>query len=205
MYYPVKTPQWIQRWFPSYYWKLPPQTTKTLYLTFDDGPIPVVTPWVLEQLAIYNAKATFFCVGANVEKHPNIYQQVQSAGHLTGNHTFNHMSGWKNSTQDYLDNVKACQNYVESRWFRPPYGRLKPKQARLLKQMYTIVMWDVIAGDFDPAISSEQCWLNIKRNVTDGSILVLHDSQKAWKHLQYVLPKTLEYYANLGFTFATIG
>ena len=205
MYYPVRTPQWIQRWFPSYCWRIEPNEEKILYLTFDDGPIPTITPWVLEQLAIYNAQATFFCVGANVEKHPEIYRQVIEQGHLVGNHTFNHMNGWKASTKDYIKNVEACQKYVSSRFFRPPYGRLKPKQASLLKKQYTIVMWDVIAGDFDPSISSEQCWLNIKNNVSDGSILVLHDSKKAWKHLEYVLPKVLAHYASLGFTFARLG
>lgn len=204
MYYPIRTPKWIQRLFPNYLWRIEETETKRLFLTFDDGPIPIITPWVLEQLATYNAKATFFCVGANVEKNPTIYQQILDAGHQVGNHTFNHLNGWMTPQSDYLKNVEACQDKVFTQLFRPPYGRLKWGQAKKLKQQYKIVMWDVIAGDFDPSISSETCWQNIRNNSTSGSIIVLHDSQKAWEHLKYVLPKLLAHYDKEGFVFEAI-
>lgn len=204
MYYPVHTSKWIQRLFPNYLWRMETTTINRLFLTFDDGPIPVVTPWVLEQLAKYNAKATFFCVGENVQKNPSIYQQLLAAGHQVGNHTFNHLNGWKTSKEAYLTNVAACQEMVASSLFRPPYGRLRWRQAKQLKQYYKIVMWDVIAGDFDASISGETCWKNVKNNSTNGSIIVLHDSQKAWERLKYTLPKLLAYYHEQGFVFEAI-
>lgn len=204
MYYPVHTPKWIQWIFPNYRWRYPVTTEKVLYLTFDDGPIPVITPWVLDQLAQYDATATFFCVGANVQKHPAIYQQVIDAGHSIGNHTFNHLNGWKCSTKNYLENVAQCQEELQTKLFRPPYGKLKWGQARQLKKQYKIVMWDVIAGDFDPTIDGATCWNNILQHTTNGSIIVLHDSKKAWDRLQYVLPILLEHYTRLGFKFEAV-
>ena len=204
MYYPVHSPRWLQRCFPKYLWRVQATAEKKLYLTFDDGPIPVVTPWVLEQLASYNARATFFCVGANIEKHPAIYQQVLEAGHAVGNHTFNHLNGWATATRDYLQNVVDCQQKMDTTLFRPPYGRLRPSQAKQLQQQYKIVLWDVIAGDFDPSITGEDCWKNIVNYASNGSIIVLHDSKKSWERLEFVLPKLLEHYTNLGFGFEAI-
>lgn len=204
MYYPVHTPKWIQRLFPSYLWRMEKSATKRLFLTFDDGPIPEITPWVLEQLEQYGAKATFFCVGANVQKNPSIYQQIIAAGHQTGNHTFHHLNGWKSSQKDYLEDVALCQKELETKLFRPPYGRLRLGQAKVLKQHYKIVLWDVIAGDFDPSISGQTCWENIRQSASDGSIVVLHDSKKAWERLFYVLPKLLAYYTEKGFKFEAI-
>jgi len=205
MYYPRKIPKWIQGLFPHYIWRgKREKNSKRLYLTFDDGPIPEVTPWVLEELQKYNAKATFFCVGANVQKNKDIYQQILSEGHQVGNHTFNHLNGWSTSLQDYMENVAACKEEVVSLFFRPPYGRLKWKQAKELRIQYKIVLWEVLAGDFDASISGEECWQNIFQNASDGSIIVLHDSEKSWERLSYVLPKLLDYYNKKGFTFEVI-
>lgn len=202
MYF-VKTPLLIQHLFANFVWTQE-REDKTIHLTFDDGPIPEVTPWVLEQLEEYDAKGTFFCVGDNVLKHPDIYEMVKSAGHTVGNHTFNHLNGWASDNSTYLHNVRRCSHVVDSDLFRPPYGRLKPKQANVLHKHYQIVMWDVLSGDFDPAISKEQCWKNVKHNTVDGSIIVFHDSIKSFAKLKYVLPKVLEYYAERGYSFKAV-
>ncbi|MCH2021430.1 MAG: polysaccharide deacetylase family protein [Saprospiraceae bacterium] len=204
MYYPISTPKIVQWLFPNYIWRFPFDTDKKIYLTFDDGPIPKVTPWVLKQLAQYNAQATFFCVGANVKKNQEIYQQVLDAGHKVGNHTFNHLNGWASTTCDYLDNIEKCKDVVDSKLFRPPYGRLKPSQAREIKKNYKIVMWDIIAGDFDSNLNGEMCLKNVLNNASNGSIIVLHDSKKSWDRLEYILPKILDYYSKLGFAFVSI-
>lgn len=205
MYYPVEIPRWLQGLFPHYMWRGKTEdNSKRLYLTFDDGPIPEITPWVLDQLRTYNAKATFFCVGANVQKNQQIYQQILAEGHQVGNHTFNHLNGWSTSQEDYMRNVAACQEQVKSPLFRPPYGRLKWGQAKALRSEYKVVLWDILAGDFDASISGEQCWQNVYKKASDGSVIVLHDSQKSWDRLSYVLPKLLDYYHNKGFTFEVI-
>ena len=173
-------------------------------MTFDDGPIPDVTPWVLEQLAAYSAKATFFMIGDNVQKHPTIYQQVIDEDHRIGNHTFNHFDGWKTANQTYFDNIEKCAEHIDSKLFRPPYGKLKPSQAKHLRKQYNIVLWDVLSGDFDKTISSEKCLNNVLRQAKNGSIIVFHDSLKAEKHLRYVLPKVLDFYHKKGFVFRAI-
>jgi len=201
--YLVKTPQFIQKLFPNFTWRIPTED-KQLYLTFDDGPIPEVTPWVLAQLAEYNAKATFFCVGENIEKHPEVFKAVTSAGHAVGSHTFNHLDGWANDNIPYFHNVRHSANMVDSVLFRPPYGRLKPKQAQFLMRHYRVVMWDVLSGDFDANISKEQCLKNVTRNAGAGSIVVFHDSVKAIDRLEYALPRVLEHFSSLGYTFNTL-
>jgi len=201
--YLVKTPQFIQKLFPNFTWHIPTED-KQLYLTFDDGPIPEVTPWVLAQLAEYNAKATFFCVGENIEKHPEVFKAVTSAGHAVGSHTFNHLDGWANDNIPYFHNVRHSANMVDSVLFRPPYGRLKPKQAQFLMRHYRVVMWDVLSGDFDANISKEQCLKNVTRNAGAGSIVVFHDSVKAIDRLEYALPRVLEHFSSLGYTFNTL-
>ncbi len=198
--YLVKTPAFIQRFFPNFVWR-GPSDDKVLYLTFDDGPIPEVTPWVLDQLESYNAKGTFFCVGENVKKNPLIFNRVINAGHAVGNHTYNHLSGWASDNNRYFDNVQNCAQVVDSNLFRPPYGRLKPKQAEFLHQRYDIIMWDVLSGDFDPKISKEQCFHNVIKHTAPGSIIVFHDSLKAEIKLRHVLPKVLKYYAKKGYQF----
>lgn len=201
--YLVKTPQFIQNLFPNYTWQVPTEE-KEVYLTFDDGPIPEVTPWVLEQLAAYQAKATFFCVGDNVRKHPKVFESVKAQGHTVGNHTFNHLNGWTTDNIPYFHNTRHGASITDSELFRPPYGRLKPKQAQFLQRHYRIVMWDVLSGDFDPNISNEQCLQNVIRNVGPGSIVVFHDSLKAQEKLEYVLPKTLAYLAEAGYSFESL-
>jgi peptidoglycan/xylan/chitin deacetylase (PgdA/CDA1 family) len=201
--YLVKTPQIIQNLFPNFTWRIPTQE-KVLYLTFDDGPIPQVTPWVLEQLNAYEAKATFFCVGNNIEKHPEVFNQVVNEGHSVGNHTHNHLNGWLSDNLPFFHNVRHCANLVNSVLFRPPYGRLKRKQAQFLQRHYRIVMWDVLSGDFDPKISPEQCLNNVINNAQAGSIIVFHDSLKAEEKLHYVLPKVLEHFAAKGYTFGKL-
>lgn len=201
--YLVKTPQFIQNLFPNYTWRIPTQE-KVLYLTFDDGPIPEVTPWVLEQLEAFDAHATFFCVGDNIRKHPEVFRQVVEKGHAVGNHTYNHLNGWVSENIPYFHNVRHCASLAHSVLFRPPYGKLKPKQAQFLQRHYRIVMWDVLSGDFDPSLPKEQCLANVTGNAEPGSIVVFHDSLKAEEKLRYVLPRVLEHFAGKGYQFGKL-
>lgn len=198
--YLIKTPQVIQNLFPNFTWRIPTKE-QILYLTFDDGPIPEVTPWVINQLKLYNAKATFFCVGDNIRKHPQVFQQIRAHGHSVGNHTFNHLNGWSTDNIPYFHNVRNGASMVHTVLFRPPYGRLKPKQAQFLQRHYRIIMWDVLSGDFDAAISDEQCLANVINNAQNGSIVVFHDSLKTEEKLAYVLPRVLEHFTKLGYRF----
>lgn len=196
----VKTPKLVQAFMPAYTWHIP-TAEQVLYLTFDDGPIPKVTPWVLETLKSFGAKATFFCVGDNVQKHPEIFRQILEEGHTVGNHTFNHLNGWQTDHVVYLNNVRKCARIVKSRLFRPPYGRLLPRQREFLQRHFQIVMWDVLSGDYDPDISPEQCLQNVLDNARPGSIVVMHDSLKAARNLRFSLPVILEYFAAQGYRF----
>lgn len=197
---------------PSLIWNMP-RDKKTIYLSFDDGPHPEITLWVLEILKAYNAKATFFCVGENITKYPEIFQQLLSEGHSFGNHTYNHLKGWKTPTDMYLENVlkaetvigKFSATKIENKLFRPPYGKIKASQAQRLKSLnYKIVMWDSLSGDFDENISAESCFQNVLKNTKAGSIIVFHDSEKAFRNLEKVLPRVLEYYSAKGFSFKGI-
>lgn len=201
--YLVRTPRIIQSLFPRFTWRNSDHE-KVVHLTFDDGPIPEVTPWLLEQLARYDAKATFFCVGHNVEKHPDIYNKVVEAGHLTGNHTYNHLDGWSTDNMTYLRNVRKAARMVNSNLFRPPYGRILPSQAHFLQRHYQIVMWDVLSGDFDPNLSPEDCLANVMDNVRPGSIVVLHDNIKSFKTLKFVLPRLLAELDAQGYRFEVV-
>ncbi len=201
--YLVRTPQFIQNLFPNFVWKIYNEE-KSLYLTFDDGPIPEVTPWVIDQLAEYNAKGTFFCVGENAAKYPDILDRLLFAGHSVGNHTYNHWSGWKTDNIPYYHNVRKCARLVKSSLFRPPYGRLKPGQIQFLQRHYQIVMWDVLSADFDQNIEPERCLENVIQNAFPGSIVVFHDSLKTQKNLKYALPRVLEHYSSLGYSFRGI-
>lgn len=201
--YLTKTPNFIQNLFPGYTWKVDSQK-KELFLTFDDGPIPEVTPWVIDTLKEYNAKASFFCVGDNVRKHPHIYTKLIENGHTIGNHTFNHLNGWTSDNISYFHNVRKCARIVKSDLFRPPYGKLKPKQTQFLSRHYKIIMWDVLSGDFDKNLSVDDCYEKVIRSSKPGSIIVFHDSLKAFDTLKIVLPKVLEYFSNLGYTFQSI-
>ena len=198
--YLIKTPRIIQSLFPNFTWKVPTEE-KTLYLTFDDGPQPELTPWVLDELEAFGAKATFFSVGKNVECYPEIFDQIINAGHSVGNHTYDHLSGWASDNIPFFHNTRRCARLVKSSLFRPPYGRMKPKQVQFLQRHYRIVMWDVMSGDFDPSISKEQCLSNVIKNTEKGSIIVFHDSEKAMDKLKFVLPKVLKHFTDLGFTF----
>lgn len=188
---------------------------KNLYLTFDDGPIPHVTPWVLEQLKTSNAKATFFCIGENVQKNPKIYQSIIAEGHTVGNHTFNHLDGWRTPVEEYLKNTEKAQRVLEQNLpkgtglkntlFRPPYGKIRNVQAkRLQKKGYRTVMWSLVSMDYDQRISPEKCFQNVVKNARSGSIIVFHDSFKAEKNLRQVLPRVLEHYGALGYNFKSL-
>ena len=201
--YLVKTPRLIQNLLPTFTWRIPTEE-KVLYLTFDDGPIPEVTPWVLDTLRRFNAKATFFCVGDNVKKHPSVFQQVLAEGHAVGNHTFNHLNGWDSENISFFHNVRHCAKLVKSSLFRPPYGRLTPKQTQFLTRHYQIVMWDVLSGDFDQTISKEDCLSNVMASTKRGSIIVFHDSQKAAERMMYTLPRVLEHFAAKGYRFESL-
>ena len=198
--YLVKTPKIIQNLLPNFHWRVPTDEP-VIYLTFDDGPIPGVTPWVLEQLKAHNAEATFFCVGANAKKNPDLLQQVLDAGHSVGNHTMHHLEGWTSENLPYFHDIRHCSKLVNSSLFRPPFGRIKPRQAQFLQRHYEIVMWDVLSGDFDPHLKPEQCVKNVTDNASNGSIVVFHDSLKAQEKLEYALPRVLTYFAERGYRF----
>ncbi len=222
-YYWIKTNSIIKKIFRNYVWDIANDENK-IYLTFDDGPTPKITEWVLKQLKKHDAKATFFCIGNNIEKHPEIFEKVINEGHSIGNHTFNHQNGWKTSTEEYLENVKSCESLIlnpksnpsfselakqsynlKSAIFRPPYGKIKPLQAKKLQKIgYKIIMWDVLSADFDTTISPEKCLENVFKNVKSGSVIVFHDSVKAFPNLEYTLPKTLEILSKRGFVFEKI-
>nr|WP_255592884.1 polysaccharide deacetylase family protein [Marixanthomonas sp. SCSIO 43207] len=191
----VTVPKFVQRIYPKRIWALP-NNNNNVYLTFDDGPIPEVTPWVLDTLKQYNTKATFFCIGDNIKKHPDIYNRILAEGHSVGNHTFNHLNGWQTQPSEYIKNVEICETYLNqnTKLFRPPYGKLTSKQSRILQQKgYKIIMWSVLSYDYDNSVSEEKCLQNVLQHIKPGSIIVFHDSLKAQKNLRYVLPKVLDF------------
>lgn len=202
----VKTPSWLKKFYSNYVWSI--NTAKPIvYLTFDDGPNAVATPFVLDLLKQYDAKATFFCIGKNVMAEPELYKRILYEGHAVGNHTQNHLNGWKTDDRTYLANVIEARNYIDSRLFRPPYGRITRFQAKQLMALtpnLKIIMWDVLSGDFDNKISQEDCYLNTVKNTVAGSIIVFHDSEKAFKNVSYTLPRALEYFSKKGFIFNTL-
>lgn len=250
-FYWIKTHRLIKRLFSNQIWDLP-NTEKKIYLTFDDGPNPGTTEWILDVLKKHGIRATFFCLGDNIHKHPNLFQKILSEGHVIGNHTYNHLQGWKTDNKKYLENVRLCEEEIkkqitESSWqntedrnlitedntqtaetildkiktspinpytapnrlltklFRPPYGKIRPSQTvQLRKKGYKIIMWDVLSADFDHKISPEQCLRNAVENTTQGSIIVFHDSKKAFGNVEYALPKAIEILKDKGFQFSTI-
>lgn len=201
--YFIKTPWIAKKIFSSYVWSLPAEG-KQVYLTFDDGPHPEITPWVLNQLKRFDAAGTFFCIGNNVEKHPGTYQRILEEEHSVGNHTFNHLNGWKTEDNMYLEDVTKATQFIKSSLFRPPYGRIKNSQAKKIKTAMDtkeakIIMWDILSADFDSSLLPQQCLNNVVENITPGSIVVFHDSEKAFNNLKYVLPKVLEFLQEEGF------
>lgn len=191
--YLVRSSIVLKRLYPStLIWDIPTDMKPTVYITFDDGPHPVATPFALQQLAAYNAHATFFCIGKNVVEHPDIYTTILTQGHSVGNHTHNHLNGWKVSTKEYMANIRLAETHIQTRLFRPPYGRIRRAQAKRLQEHgYRIFMWDVLSADFDTDITPEKCWENVALNLRPGSILVFHDSAKAFDRMSYALPRTL--------------
>ena len=192
--------------YPECWWKIGEEAEPTIYLTFDDGPIPDVTEFVLEQLDRFSAQATFFCIGDNVRKHRDMLYKVLEAGHMVGNHTFNHLNGWKTDDAVYLENIQKCQEQlgVETSLFRPPYGRIKKTQVAEVLENYSIVMWDVLTGDFDRTLSAEVCLRKTIQYTKPGSIVVFHDSLKAWPTMRKVLPRMLAHFAERGYSFRAV-
>ena len=198
-----KTPFILPLIYPNLTWKISTDE-KVIYLTFDDGPIPEVTEFVLNTLNQFNAKATFFCIGENVRKHPAILDRVIEQGHSIGNHTYNHLNGWKHPSSTYVENVSKAASFTSSSLFRPPYGRISWKQIKALKQSYRIIMWDVLSGDFDTSLTAENCIENVLKHTESGSIIVFHDSEKAWPRLEKTLPFVLEKLKEKGYDFDTL-
>jgi peptidoglycan-N-acetylglucosamine deacetylase len=206
MFYFIKTPGWLKKLYPSCTWQINTKE-KIIYLSFDDGPHPEATPFVLDELKKYHARATFFCIGKNVLELPDIYNRIIVEGHAVGNHTHNHLNGWKTSNDDYLKNIAAASGVIESNLFRPPYGKITFNQVKALSKKnigLKVIMWTVLSGDFDPGLSSEKCLNNVIKNADRGSIIVLHDSEKAFKKLQLVLPKIMVHFTNQGYKFDKI-
>jgi len=196
----IHPPLAVQRLMPDLLWQVA-TPEKVLYLTFDDGPVPEVSLPVLEILRGYQARATFFCVGENVLRNPAIYRQILSEGHGVGNHTFSHINGWKNSVQRYVADVSRAEKLIDSRIFRPPYGKLRIRQKNRLKADYRIVMWDVLSRDYDSELSGIQCVNNVLYHAKLGSIVVFHDSLKAKKNVLFALPKVLKHFSERGYRF----
>ncbi len=208
MRYFVKTPWLLKKIFSSYCWSID-TPEKILYLTFDDGPHPTITSFVLDELKKCKALATFFCIGKNVATYPEVYKRILLEGHTVGNHTHNHLNGWKTKNQVYLEDVSKASGYIDSSLFRPPYGRIRFSQSKRLpsfmkKQNTKIVMWDVLSGDFDLSISPEYCAENVLRSSKPGSIIVFHDSNKAFPRIKYALPKTLQFFGEKGYRFHSL-
>lgn len=202
--YLIKTPRLLKALYPPQLLWNRSRNRPVVYLTFDDGPIPEVTPFVLDTLRQYEAKATFFCIGDNVHKYPEVFAQVQAGGHAIGNHTFNHLKGWATEDNVYLENFKQADALLHTALFRPPYGRIRRSQIRLLQQArpdVSIVMWDVLSGDFDIQLNPEKCLRQTLKHTENGSVVVFHDSLKAFPRLKYVLPKALEVWKAAGYAF----
>ncbi|MGZ4033816.1 MAG: polysaccharide deacetylase family protein [Bacteroidia bacterium] len=193
----------LRKIYPKAIWRVPLKEKK-IFLTFDDGPVPIITPWILDLLKRFEIKATFFCVGENVAKYPEIYQRLLNEKHAVGNHTYNHLNGWNSHSKTYIKNVKKCADVVDSKLFRPPYGRAKKSQIEHLSHQYSIIMWDVLSGDYDKNTSQEKCLKNVTDNVRNGSIIVFHDNIKAQKNLQYALPLFLDWAKQQGFIFEVL-
>jgi peptidoglycan/xylan/chitin deacetylase (PgdA/CDA1 family) len=214
MFYPFRIPSFIQRVFPKYLWSKS-MDEEVIYLTFDDGPTPEITPWVLNLLEQYNAKATFFCIGKNLRQHPVLVRQIVEQQHKIGNHSFSHLKGWQTKSKNYINDILQAAEVIQSTTnntainqkllFRPPYGQITKTQANvLIDKGFTIVLWDILTGDFDPNLNPEKSLKKTLKNTKPGSIVVFHDSLKAKKNLQYILPNVLKHWSQQGYQFKTL-
>ncbi len=206
MFYFVKIPFLVQKIFPSFVWKIK-SSEKKIFLTFDDGPHPEHTVFVLDELKKYNAKATFFCIGNNVQLYPQVYKRIIDEGHAIGNHTYNHLNGSKCSNNVYLKDIEDASKCIDAKLFRPPYGRIKGSQATLvfkLQEGFKIIMWTVLSGDFDESITKEKCLNNVLKKTKRGDIIVFHDSEKAGAKMRFALPQVLQKFNEKGFVFSKI-
>lgn len=208
MRYFVKTPWWLKKIYPSYIWDIK-TTEKTIYLSFDDGPHPQVTDFVLEQLKKFNAKATFFCIGKNVAENPDVFKRIIEDGHAVGNHTYNHLNGFKTNDEVYLNDISEAAKLISSELFRPPYGRITSFQAKSLKKVLgnedaRIIMWDILSGDFDQNMTADKIIRKAMKHAKAGSIIVFHDSEKAFPHLKIILPQILALLQEKGFCFESL-
>lgn len=181
-----------------------PKGNKSIYLTFDDGPVPEITPSVLKILSDFNIKATFFCVGENIQKHTDVFNQILEQGHSVGNHTYNHINGWKTPKNEYIENILKSESFLHTKLFRPPYGKITPAEKKLLKKNYRIILWTILSGDFDAKTSKEQCLENVLKYTNEGAIVVFHDSIKSKEKLLYALPKFIEHFQAKGYNFEKI-
>ena len=202
MYF-VRIPNIIKKLYPKIIWEIPGKE-KILYLTFDDGPHPEITPYILDQLDKYHAKASFFCLGTMAEKNPQTLELIRQKGHVVGNHSYSHPNGWKTNTADYLADIEKAGKIISSKIFRPPYGKIKRAQSSLLHSQFSIFNFSLLPGDYDSSISSEKCYQNLADNVRSGDIICLHDSEKAWKHLQYCLPRWLQFLSEQQYTLCSL-
>ena len=197
----IEQPPKLLRWlYPRALWRMD-KNVKAVYLTFDDGPIPEITPWVLDVLDKYNIKATFFLVGDNVRKHPEEFKMIVERGHRVGNHTFNHISGLKYLSYNYLENTNKADELINSKLFRPPHGWMRWGQYMVLSHRYTVVMWDLVTRDYSKRLNGRQVLRNVKKYVRNGSIITFHDSIKSEKNLKYALPRAIEWLLEQGYEF----
>jgi len=190
--------------FPGAFWRIKDKNKKTVYLTFDDGPIPEITPWVLDLLDKYGIKATFFCVGDNVRKYPDTFNMLLERGHHVGNHTFNHIQGIKFRTKKYLENTEKAEELIKSTLFRPPHGHMRYRQVLKIRKKYKIIMWDVVTRDYSPHMTPDDVFNTVKKYTRDGSIIVFHDSLKSERNMKEALPKAIEWLKEQGYTFGLL-
>ncbi|MBN2613951.1 MAG: polysaccharide deacetylase family protein [Bacteroidales bacterium] len=199
----ARTPYILKKIYYSLIWDLQ-NGEKDIFLTFDDGPNPEITPKVLEILEQFNARATFFCIGRNVERYPDVYRQITHSGHSVGNHTYSHLKGWATTNTEYYNDIELAGKFIRSNLFRPPYGKIKRSQLKHLRQFYNIIMWDIMSSDYDRDTGKEKCLKNVLDNARPGSIIVFHDSVKASDNMLYALPRVLESFSQNGFVMKNL-
>ena len=206
MFYFVRTPRWLQKLYSRLIWKMPGKGN-VVYLSFDDGPHAEITPFVLDELKKFDAKASFFCLGKNLLKNHDVYKRIIEEGHAVGNHGFNHLNGWKTKDRVWLDDIEAAKKHIDSNLFRPPYGKLTRFQIKTLagpRFNFHTVMWTVLSADFDQRLTPEQCYTHVRKKAKCGDIVVFHDSEKAFPRLRYALPLVLKYFSEKGYRFEKI-